>query len=47
MRRADAAMTAAGLPIATALALGLAWQLAVTSGGIPEYVLPAPSHVFG
>jgi NitT/TauT family transport system permease protein len=47
MRRADAAMTAVGLPIVTALALGLAWQLAVTSGGIPEYVLPAPSHVLG
>jgi len=34
-----------GLPIATAIALCIIWQVVVTTGGVPEYFLPAPSHV--
>jgi len=34
-----------GLPIATALLFCIVWQIAVSSGSIPQYLLPAPSAV--
>jgi NitT/TauT family transport system permease protein len=45
MKRSDSALTEIGLPIATAVAFCIAWQIAVSSGRVPAYDLPAPLDV--
>ncbi len=34
-----------GLPIATGITMCVVWHVAVTSGGVPQYLLPAPTEV--
>jgi NitT/TauT family transport system permease protein len=45
MRGANQAVYAIGLPIAAAILLTLLWQFVVTTGGVPQYFLPAPLDV--
>lgn len=45
MKAATQAFNNVGLPIATALILCVIWQVAVVTGGVPQYFLPAPTDI--